>query len=237
MDPSTITSSSFSLSANGTPVPTAVAYDGPTRTATLTPSSRLSPGTTYTATLTTAVKSAFGLALPGQVTWSFTTAACPCALLGPSATPSAVSNSTRDGRTGAGPWTYELGVKIKVSSASDLTAIKFYKSPSETGSHVGRIWSSSGALIASVPFASETASGWQSQTLSTPLTLTPGATYTVSVGFNAYFVSTLDGLATGIVNGPLSSIVGSNGVFANVAGVFPTGSYRNSNYFIDAVVR
>jgi hypothetical protein len=30
---------------------------------------------------------------------------------------------------------------------------------------------------------------------------------------------------------------GANGVFGSSAGTFPTSSYKNSNYFVDPVVR
>ena len=60
----------------------------------------------------------------------------------------------------------------------------------------------------------------------------------VSVGLNTTFVMTGGGLRTALASGPLSSVAdGRNGVFAAAAGVFPTGSYNASNYFVDAVVR
>ena len=34
-------------------------------------------------------------------------------------------NSTRDGRPGTGPWTYELGTQITVDQSMDLTAIRY----------------------------------------------------------------------------------------------------------------
>ena len=41
-----------------------------------------------------------------------------------------------------------------------------------------------------------------------------------------------------IVRGPLRSVAdGRNGIVGDTAGVFPTGSYRSSNYFVDLVVR
>ena len=55
MDPATLTTASFKLTpAGGSPVAATVSYDGPTSTATLTPSAPLAYSTTYTATVTTA---------------------------------------------------------------------------------------------------------------------------------------------------------------------------------------
>lgn len=75
MDPSTITTTSFTLS-DGSSVSAEVTYDAASRTATLVPSSDLTAGTTYTATLTTGIKdnSSPPVPLPQSLSWSFTTA-------------------------------------------------------------------------------------------------------------------------------------------------------------------
>ena len=70
MDPTTITTSSFSLAiAGGGPtVAASVAYDDTTRVATVTPDHPLADGTTYVATLTTAIRAADGVALAAPLT-------------------------------------------------------------------------------------------------------------------------------------------------------------------------
>ncbi len=162
---------------------------------------------------------------------------CPCSLFDAGAAPSLVNLPVRDGRPEPGPWTYELGVKIKVDADSQLTAVRFYKDNLETGEHVGRVWSSDGTLLASTTFTGEGASGWQQQALSAPLQLTAGQTYVVSVGLNQSFAMTPGGLAGEIASGLLRSVAdGLNGVFAPSAGSFPTQSFGSSNYFVDAVV-
>ncbi len=236
VDPATLTASTFSLSGPAGAVAATVSYDASSLSATLVPSQPLQSGATFTATLTSGIRSAAGVALAAPVSWSFTTANCPCSVLSSVATPSSLHLSVVDGRSGAGPFSYEFGVKVQVSSASQLTAIRFFKDSQETGSHVGRVWSASGTLLGSVTFAGESASGWQQQALASPVTLQPGLTYVVSVNANAFFVVTGAGLASSLTSGPLSTVVGGNGVFGSAAGVFPTGSYNSSNYFIDAVV-
>jgi hypothetical protein len=52
----------------------------------------------------------------------------------------------------------ELGIKFQTSAAGAVTGIRFYKNPWNTGTHVGNLWSSAGALLASVTFTNETAS-------------------------------------------------------------------------------
>jgi hypothetical protein len=236
MDASTLTTSTVKLlNADASVVPAAVAYDATTKTATLTPSAPLSTMATYTATITTGAKSAAGVALASAVSWSFTSAGCPCSAMS-GLTPASTNLDVRDGRAGTG-LTYELGTKIQVSAAASLTGIRFYKDAGETGTHVGRIWSSAGTVIAQATFTSETASGWQQQAFASPVALSPGVTYVVSVGFNTRFVMTAGGLAGAQSSGPLSTVVGANGVFGNSAGTFPTNSWNNSNYFVDGVVQ
>ena len=241
VDASTLTTSSFTVAPNGgTPVAATVTYSSASNTATLTPSTNLAGGTTFTARIDGTVKAADGSAISAPVSWSFTTAACPCSLFSSALVPATVNNPTSDGRTGTGPFSYELGVKVTVDQPMQLSAFRFYKSPSETGTHVGRLWSVSGAgtgtLVAQATFTGETASGWQQQAV-TGVVLQPGTTYVLSVNANAYFVATQGGLQTQVVSGPVRSVAdGLNGVFASSAGQFPTQSYSSSNYFADGVL-
>jgi hypothetical protein len=127
-------------------------------------------------------------------------------------------------------------MRFKVSSSGVIKAIRFYKSRGETGVHTGKIYSASGTLLASVRFSGETASGWQSQALATPLNVAINTVYVVSVNTgNQYYVATNGGLASGLTNGQISAIAGpNNGVYGPV-GSMPTRSYQSSNYFRDVV--
>ncbi|OBQ14192.1 DUF4082 domain-containing protein [Anabaena sp. AL09] len=129
---------------------------------------------------------------------------------------------------------YELGMKFTSAKAGQIQAIRYYKSPSETGTHVGRIWSSTGTLLANVTFTNETASGWQQQALSTPVTIPANTTYVVSVNTNGYYADTPNGFATAITNGDLTAPVRA-GVYNETISAFPTQVYQNENYFRDVV--
>ena len=130
---------------------------------------------------------------------------------------------------------YELGMKFRSARGGNITAVRYWKAPSEVGVHVGRIWSSAGTLLASVTFAGESASGWQQQSLSAPLHIVANTTYVVSVNVVSYYVFTGSGLATSIVSGDLSSVAdGANGVYGNPS-TFPGASYQNANYFRDII--
>jgi hypothetical protein len=170
--------------------------------------------------------------------WTFTTSACPCRLFSSSDAPAATGLSTANGRSG-GPWSLELGVKIEVTQAARLMAIRFWKDLAETGQHVGRVWTTGGTMLGGTTFAGESGSGWQEQVLATPIALTPGQRYVVSIGYNAAFGMTGgSSLRDGLTSGPLKSVVdNANGVYSDAAGTFPTQSWYHGNYFVDAVVR
>lgn len=128
---------------------------------------------------------------------------------------------------------YELGQQFQVSKNGFVDAIRFYKATGETGTHVGRIWSSTGTLLASVTFAGETGSGWQQQALATPFAVTANTSYFVSVNINSLYVSTNYSPPVTFSRGDISG--SSNGVFGAI-GTFPTSSFNN-NYFRDIVFR
>jgi hypothetical protein len=132
---------------------------------------------------------------------------------------------------------YELGMKFTVRRKGLITAIRYWRSPGDTGpQHVGNIWGPGGALpLASVNFEDETASGWQQQALAVPLAVEPGTEYCVSVNVRRYFPDTLNGMAAPAVsNGDLTAVVGG-GVYNTQVGQYPQSSYMNGNYFRDVV--
>ncbi len=73
MAPTTLTTTTFTLTLGTSVVPATVSYTG--MTATLVPTSPLTPNTSYTATITTGATSAAGLPLATAKTWTFTTVA------------------------------------------------------------------------------------------------------------------------------------------------------------------
>jgi uncharacterized protein YaiE (UPF0345 family) len=150
------------------------------------------------------------------------------------ATTTPASTNLTDGTGAAGD--YELGMEFTSAKTGQINAIRYYKAPSETGTHVGKIWSSTGTLLGSVTFTNETASGWQQQALPSAINIAAGTKYIVSVNANTHYVATSGGLATTIINGDLSAVAdGSNGVFSFDPNLFPTQSFNNANYFRDVV--
>ena len=171
MDPTTLTNATVTIRPDGgSPLAATVTYDPNTDNLTIDPTADLSPGQGYTAQVSTGAKSADGIALADPVTWSFTTesAVATSQLFPNTATPQTDANAVADGRTGPGPFTYEMGVKVTATSAAQIRAIRFYKSPGETGTHIGRVWTSGGTELAEVTFVGEGASGWQTRAAREP---------------------------------------------------------------------
>jgi hypothetical protein len=79
MDPSTITTSTFTLKAGATVIAGIVSYLG--TTASFTPTSNLLSGTVYTATITTGAKNVAGTPLAINNVWTFTTLVVPPTIL------------------------------------------------------------------------------------------------------------------------------------------------------------
>ncbi len=145
----------------------------------------------------------------------------------------------------------ELGVKFTPQVSGTVTGVRFYKDVTNTGTHVGHLWSATGGQLASVTFTGETASGWQSANFANPVQLTSGTTYVVSyyapVGEYSYDsanssdpgnLSSTYTSASGDLVAPSSASAGGNGVYmytSSASGAFPTNSYGSSNYWVDVL--
>ncbi|HWE64593.1 MAG TPA: DUF4082 domain-containing protein, partial [Chloroflexota bacterium] len=130
---------------------------------------------------------------------------------------------------------YELGVKFQSTVAGHITGLRYYKPASETGSHVGHLWSPIGALLGTVTFTGESASGWQSASFATPLAISANTTYVASINSNTALSYTYYGLSTAVRNGPLATVVGSNGAYTTTRGAFPATGTVGTNYFRDVI--
>jgi len=136
----------------------------------------------------------------------------------------------------------ELGVKFRSDVAGSITGVRFYKAAANTGTHVGNLWTSTGTLLATATFTSETASGWQQVNFATPVSITANTIYVISYHANNGHFSYTDNYfsVNGVDNPPLhalaTGVTGGNGVNAYGAGsVFPTQTWLDRNYWVDVV--
>jgi hypothetical protein len=73
MNPATINTTTFTLTANGTAVAGSVTYVAATNVATFTPTAPLAPSASFTATITKGATDTFGNPLAANFVWTFTT--------------------------------------------------------------------------------------------------------------------------------------------------------------------
>ena len=129
-----------------------------------------------------------------------------------------------------------LGVRFSASTTGQVTAIRYYKSANDTGSHTGSLWTTTGTLLASGTFTNETASGWQTLTFTTPVTIAAGTTYVASYHSNGRYALTANYFTANRVSGQLTAPAAGNGVFTYGANnAMPTSTYNASNYWVDVV--
>jgi hypothetical protein len=134
-----------------------------------------------------------------------------------------------------------LGVKFTSDVAGSITGIRFFKAAANTGTHTGALWAiTGGAPLAQGTFTDEGASGWQTLTFASPVSITAGTTYVASYHApNGHYSVTGGAFADPIDNPPLHALANgtsSNGVYAySSSSVFPTNTWNSTNYWVDVL--
>jgi hypothetical protein len=134
----------------------------------------------------------------------------------------------------------ELGVSFKSDTNGYIIGIRFYKSAANTGTHVGNLWSSTGAHLASATFTGETASGWQQVNFAKPVAITANTVYVASYHATiGHYSDTNNYFSTsGVDHAPLHALANTSGnhdgPFCYGSGsCFPNSTYSSSNYWVD----
>ncbi len=201
----------YSLSLTGVSNPTngTVSYNATTETVTFVPTTGYpSPNYTGSASFNYSISNGNGGTATGLVSLIVTVASS--SLFSATSVPGTITVND--------PSAVELGVKFQTSIAGKVIGVRFYKGPQNTGTHVGNLWSSAGALLATATFSNETASGWQQANFATPVSVTTGATYVVSYHSSGFYSADGNYFASAVTSGPLtapsSAASGGNGVYA-----------------------
>ena len=219
----------FTLSGPGTTsVNGQVGYNASNRTATFTPASELTPGVTYTAAVE--ATSAGGVSMTSPETWTFSTVAPP-----PSGTPVSLFAAGSTPAVPASDDSDPVTVGVKFSSAVDgtVTAIKFYAGPGNTGPHTVSLWSSSGDQLGTGT-SSASGTGWRTVTLTSPVEITAGETYTAAYRAPVGHYAVTSGSFSEPYNSGHLTVPAGGGTYRYPTG-FPTAS-SNANYWVDVVV-
>jgi hypothetical protein len=136
----------------------------------------------------------------------------------------------------------ELGVKFRADLTGQIKGIRFYKSVSNTGTHVGNLWTLTGTRLATVTFTNESATGWQQAMFSTPVNITAGTLYVASYfaprghysADSGYFAG--NGVDSGPLHAPADGENGGQGLYGIASSsAFPTSTYDSENYWVDVV--
>src|SRR5215510_2040211 len=169
---------------------------------------------------------------------------CPCSIWGPAATPRTIDSGD--------PAAVNVGVKFQADTFGYVTGVRFYKASTNTGTHIGSLWSSTGQLLASATFSGETASGWQQVNFSQPVQINKNTTYIASYfaprghysADGSYFYTTpplgTNPTITNVDSPPLHALRNTNGVVNGVftyasSSAFPTSTTDATNYYVDPV--
>ncbi len=157
---------------------------------------------------------------------------CPCSIWDDSAVPANASVSDDQ--------PIEVGVKFRTEVDGYVMGVRFYKGTLNTGTHIGHLWTTSGAQLAEATFVGESSSGWQQVLFDAPVQVSAGTTYIASYHSPSYFANTESNLTTAVSNPPLRALAnsedGPNAVFKygpNPA--FPDQSWNASNYWVDVI--
>ncbi len=152
------------------------------------------------------------------------------------------SNPTPAIIDGGDPNAVALGVKFQSDVAGFIKGLRFYKAATNTGTHVGHLWSGTGQSLGTVTFTGETGAGWQQVSFATPIAIQANTVYVASYfAPNGHYSGDLNYFATqGFDTPPLhalaSGVAGGNGVYSyGAAGTFPTSTFQALNYWVDVV--
>jgi hypothetical protein len=220
---------SVSLSSNSSvlTVPTSVTVPSSSTTAEFTVDAENGPPSGQSAAILTA-------SLNGtSQSASFTVIICPCSVWASTAQPlNPVSTNKK---------AIEVGMKFTSDVSGYITGVRFYKGSTNTGTHLGNLWTSTGTLLATVTFTDETASGWQTAYFPSPVAIVANTMYVVSYhapqGHNAadngYFTN------GGVNSSPLDALAdgqsGPDGVYVYGSSAFPSTGASATNYWVDVV--
>ncbi len=128
-----------------------------------------------------------------------------------------------------------IGTVFTSLLSGNILGVRFYKSASNTGTHVGILWDIAGTNLAQVTFTGETASGWQYMPFGSPYAILANTQYVISYSFNGNY--SYNAGAPAIVGNVFGNPLGAPTNFGrSVSGsAFPTNVQPNS-FMVDGVL-
>ncbi len=138
--------------------------------------------------------------------------------------------------------TVELGLRFSPTVDGVVTGVRFYRSAANVGPHTGTLWGLDGTPLATVEFPGTTETteeGWQTAEFTEAVPVTAATDYVVSYSAPAgRYAADPYYYAYRGVDGPPLSVAGGYGVpdvgVYDSLGNYPSRSYQNANYYVDA---
>jgi hypothetical protein len=133
-----------------------------------------------------------------------------------------------------------LGMKFQSSTAGKIRGVRFYRVAGNSGTHVVALWTSTGTVLAEATGTGETSTGWQEVLFATPVSIAANTTYVAGyLAPKGHYSATSEGFNAAIKVTPLTGLANStspNGLYTYSSSlVFPTSSFRATNYFVDVL--
>jgi hypothetical protein len=132
----------------------------------------------------------------------------------------------------------ELGIRFSPTTSGEVTALQFYQTGRSSDVQQATLWAENGTALARQKFKPSTTVGWRTVALSKPVSVTKGDTYVASYhAANGRYAATHSAswkakTANGFI------VKTGAGVFRyGKASKMPHASYRDSNYFVDVVLK
>ena len=137
----------------------------------------------------------------------------------------------------------EVGVRFQSEVSGYVLGVRFYKGPTNTGTHIANLWTDAGINLARTIANNESASGWQTAWFGNPIPITANAYYVASYFAPNGNYSWDDNYFSfaGLDNSPLHApetvpFSSGNGVYLYTSSTaFPANTYQGSNYWVDLV--
>jgi large repetitive protein len=127
----------------------------------------------------------------------------------------------------------EVGMKFTSSADGYISGFRYYKGIGAQGLHTGNLWSITGINLASAVFTDETASGWQTATLTNPVAINANTIYVVSYySPHGDFVKTVPYFTADFTNGTLTALGWTESQPNGVYRYSPFSVFPNNNAFV-----
>lgn len=141
-------------------------------------------------------------------------------------------------RVAVDPLAVNVGTAFRPTVPGLVVGLRYWSAgPTSTGPDAG-LWGAAGRLVASARFGPAPAAGWQTIMLAQPVRLSAGAAYVVSYHVTAGRYPVTEGFLGGSRSPLLQVDPGASGVYGyGGEDVFPTQSWRHSQYWVDVVFR